>query len=89
MGLGDIGLLIKLSNWWARFMSIMNGTYVPEPIVDEFTIQIALLTRGYDCYITGTLDDQTRTALKKFQAANGLEADGLFGPETWAKLKGA
>jgi len=36
--------------------------------------------------ITGTFDASLETAVKSFQQANGLTADGVVGPATWAKL---
>ena len=36
--------------------------------------------------ITGTFDGSLETAVKSFQQANGLTADGVVGPATWAKL---
>ena len=85
--MGNLGFLLKLYNWYKRFISILKGEIVlGSKDVDAFDIQLALLKKGYNVRITGILDSQTREALKKYQAANGLEADGLFGPQTWAIL---
>jgi len=51
-------------------------------------IQRALKTAGFD---PGPLDGQmgarTKTAVRDFQTANGLESDGKVGPKTWNKLE--
>ena len=51
------------------------------------TLQAALNARGYDC---GTADSifgtRTVNACKAFQKDNGLDADGICGARTWAKL---
>lgn len=36
--------------------------------------------------ITGVFDAGLETSVKAFQQANGLAADGIVGPATWAKL---
>jgi peptidoglycan hydrolase-like protein with peptidoglycan-binding domain len=36
--------------------------------------------------ITGVFDASLETAVKAFQQSNGLVADGVVGPTTWAKL---
>ena len=36
--------------------------------------------------ITGAFDATLQTSVKDFQGANGLTADGIVGPATWAKL---
>jgi peptidoglycan hydrolase-like protein with peptidoglycan-binding domain len=36
--------------------------------------------------ITGVFDTTLETSVKSFQQANGLVADGVVGPTTWAKL---
>ncbi|MBV9286627.1 MAG: peptidoglycan-binding protein, partial [Hyphomicrobiales bacterium] len=36
--------------------------------------------------ITGVFDASLETSVKAFQAGNGLAADGVVGPATWAKL---
>ena len=58
-------------------------------------MQILLLGYGYKM-TSGTTEygpdrsfgGATERALKAFQTANGLEADGSCGPKTWAKLLG-
>ncbi len=35
----------------------------------------------------GRLGIRTKTAVRDFQLANGLEADGKVGPKTWNKLE--
>ena len=50
-------------------------------------IQIALKNAGvYSGAINGKGGTKTKTAIKDFQMANGLVADGKVGPKTWAKL---
>lgn len=36
--------------------------------------------------VTGDFDNETELAVKKWQAENGLSADGVVGPNTWNKL---
>lgn len=46
-------------------------------------IQIALKNAGfYNGSIDGKIGKQTKKAIKEFQAANGLKADGIVGPKT-------
>lgn len=40
----------------------------------------------YTGEITGNFDELTKTGVKEFQTANGLDADGIVGSGTWAKL---
>lgn len=51
--------------------------------------QTLLVNLGYDIGSTGIDGDfgnKTEAAVKKFQKANGLTADGIVGPKTWAAL---
>lgn len=51
-------------------------------------IQTALANAGFDPGgIDGKLGKQTRDAVRAFQRANDLEADGKVGKRTWALLK--
>jgi murein L,D-transpeptidase YcbB/YkuD len=50
-------------------------------------IQICLKNAGfYAGKIDGVKGRQTRRAIREFQAANGLAADGIVGGKTWAAL---
>lgn len=64
---------------------------VVQPAPDETTknrqIQTALKNAGYDPGpIDGKTGAKTKKAIRDFQAANGLKADGKVGAKTWAKL---
>lgn len=51
--------------------------------------QQLLIAKGYSCGAAGADGDfgaGTYSAVKKFQADNGLEADGIVGANTWAAL---
>ena len=51
-------------------------------------IQTSLKNAGYySGVIDGKVGDRTRQAIKAFQEANGLKADGVIGQKTWDKLK--
>jgi outer membrane murein-binding lipoprotein Lpp len=50
-------------------------------------IQSCLKNAGfYKGEIDGVKGRKTRSAIKKFQSANGLSADGVVGPRTWEAL---
>lgn len=67
---GSVGL-----NTWNKILSEIKK------------IQQALATRGfYTADINGVPDQLTYQAVKNFQMANGLEADGNFGPASWKKI---
>lgn len=51
-------------------------------------VQIALKNAGYAIgKIDGKIGKQTREAIKAFQKANNLPADGKIGKKTWGLLK--
>lgn len=59
----------------------------PDAATKNRQIQTALKNAGFDPGpIDGKIGPKTKKAIKDFQAANGLTADGKVGPETWAKL---
>jgi len=51
-------------------------------------IQTALKNAGfYDGPIDGKIGKNSKKAIRAFQEANGLAADGMVGNKTWSKLK--
>lgn len=59
----------------------------PDEATKNRQIQTALKNAGYDPgTIDGKIGPKTKKAIKDFQAANGLNADGKVGAKTWAKL---
>lgn len=52
-------------------------------------VQAALTGLGYNAGAAdGIFGDNTASAVKRFQAAHGLAADGIVGRDTWRKLLG-
>ena len=49
-------------------------------------VQKHLQSLGYTCECSGKMDQATTEALKKFQAEQGLTADGICGPMTMKAL---
>lgn len=58
----------------------MNGA-------DVTVLQALLVAHGYGVTaVNGVFSDSTDKALRQFQAANSLDADGIAGPLTWTAL---
>lgn len=53
---------------------------------DVVALQHLLNVEGVKVTIDGEFGPRTETAVKVFQMAKGLEADGIVGPATWAEL---
>ena len=54
-------------------------------------LQISWISLGYSigsCGIDGNFGRGTQEAVKRFQADNGLQADGKVGNNTWNAIKG-
>lgn len=50
------------------------------------TLQTALAAAGYDIAVDGDYGAQTEEAVRTFQQASRLFADGICGPKTWAAV---
>ena len=49
-------------------------------------MQYLLEDRGITVTVDGIFGPGTETAVKGFQADNGLQQDGIVGPQTWSRL---
>ena len=49
-------------------------------------LQQALVRHGYSLSVDGIFGDATYSAVQSFQRSVGLAADGIVGPNSWAKL---
>lgn len=72
---------VKDSFWPPRMLCKgMNGA-------DVTALQALLVAHGYGVTaVNGVFSDSTDKALRQFQAANSLDADGIAGPLTWTAL---
>lgn len=50
-------------------------------------VQRALNKHGFTCTVDGDFGPNTEKAVKAFQAARGMAADGIVGAKTWAALR--
>ena len=69
---------------WDHVLRYMGGESVK-------AMQAVLIADGFDCGPDGADGDfgpATEAALRRYQAENGLEADGVCGPMSWRKLLG-
>ncbi len=63
-------------------MLLKRGSTGPE----VKTLQLELNKIGVECKADGIFGVGTETAVKTFQKASGIDADGIVGPATQAKL---
>jgi peptidoglycan hydrolase-like protein with peptidoglycan-binding domain len=68
---------------WARMQYYIQSPLVKDGVLDARAVQKALVKAGYDPgKLDGRLGPQSKSALRKFQRAKGLNADGLIGLKT-------
>ena len=72
---------------YTRLLKVTGKPYMSGD--DVRAVQRALTNAGFSVgEADGCFGPKTEKAVKAYQAANGLAADGIVGPETWAKLIG-
>jgi peptidoglycan hydrolase-like protein with peptidoglycan-binding domain len=62
--------------------NVLPGSTGPE--VEQ--VQVALVALGYPIAVDGTYGPRTEAAVRDFQVANDLAADGIAGPNTQEAL---
>lgn len=66
--------------------TLRHGDHEADGWVKYLQEQLAFRLRDGSIAASGTFDDTTLHAVKKFQHAHGLHADGIVGNATWAAL---
>jgi peptidoglycan hydrolase-like protein with peptidoglycan-binding domain len=71
----------------------MSNTLSPWPVVQNgsqghpiWTLQLLLRARGHNLAVDGIFGSVTEAAVKAFQTAKGITADGVVAPQTWSAL---
>lgn len=91
-----------MRRWWVAFLSILILLLaLPMPIAlaanwttlnkgtrgtDVYALQSFLQVRGYSVTVDAIFSAGTESAVKAFQTANALTADGIVGSGTWPKV---
>lgn len=82
------GTAEQLRATWAGTHGVVTPPIVTAPVLDVKWLQTTLnnLFPGIGLVVDGDYGHKTATAVCRFQAAHGLEVDGLAGPKTIAAL---
>jgi peptidoglycan hydrolase-like protein with peptidoglycan-binding domain len=72
---------------WAKMQYYIESPLVQKDALDGKAVQKALMKAGYDPgKVDGQMGPQTKSALRRFQSAHGLKADGMIGLKTFRAL---
>jgi peptidoglycan hydrolase-like protein with peptidoglycan-binding domain len=66
---------------------LSGGSELNSVVPSVSQIQTALKNAGYAVGVDGKMGSKSRSAIKDFQKANELQADGKVGKKTWALLE--
>lgn len=76
-------IVVGPQTWDALIIQVAQGKTGPEVRAVQKLLKDKF---GYAIAVDGIFGPDTKTAVKDFQSANGLVADGIVGPKTWKKL---
>jgi peptidoglycan hydrolase-like protein with peptidoglycan-binding domain len=65
---------------------VQDSAPAPDAVEDIATLQTDLNKLGASLTVDGSLGANTRRAIRAFQRAHGLEADGVAGHGTWKMI---
>jgi hypothetical protein len=80
--------LAKPATWLTGFTNLTPGPVLKLNSTSDLVVwaQEHLITAGYTVPVDGTYSPTLVAAVKAFQTAKGLTADGVIGPMTWTAL---
>ena len=84
----------KNESWWNSYQE-KNGPLSYSTLKygsegnEVIAVQQFLMSQGYEIEEYGIIGAETERAIKDYQAKNGLAADGIIGPNTWAVMMGS
>jgi peptidoglycan hydrolase-like protein with peptidoglycan-binding domain len=79
-------LLVRTGNGYENFGRLFPNVKIGSDGQGVCLLQKMLDKFGFECAFDGKFGNETEGALKKYQKANGLEADGICGPLTWKNI---
>lgn len=71
------------SYWYNIALPLLKPGMTDDTVI---TVQRLLYAYGYQASVSGTMDEATVAAVKAYQTAHDLDADGEVGGMTWADL---
>jgi hypothetical protein len=71
------------SYWYAVALPLLKPGMTDDTVI---TVQRLLYAYGYQASVSGMMDEATVAAVKAYQTAHDLDADGEVGGMTWADL---
>lgn len=74
--------------WGAECESVAKNAIVKKRLTYKYKNLTKIVQRAVGCSVDGKCGKNTRAAIIRYQAANGLVADGCVGLKTWKKILG-
>lgn len=74
--------------WGAECESVAKNAIIKKRLTYKYKNLTKIVQRAVGCSVDGKCGNNTRAAIIRYQAANGLVADGCVGLKTWKKILG-